>query len=84
MQQDMAPMEYMTDELEPGSVLIFRWSGGTQIEIGRPGNDDAGEGYIWDQSISVYDHATGRIEIEPTYEAFRARVDEWVKDSRDA
>ncbi|MGK5530840.1 hypothetical protein [Streptomyces sp. URMC 129] len=78
MQHDIAPMEYMTDEITPGEVLIFRWSGGTRIEIGRP----EGEEYVWDQCIGVYDHATGEKTIPATYEAFRAKVDEWIADNR--
>ena len=80
MNENVAPMEYMSDEITPGEVLIFRWSGGPKIEIGRPENEE----YIWDQTVNVYDYETGKIEIPVTYEAFKARVNEWIKDSQEA
>jgi len=71
-------MEYM-HEISPGEILIFRWrENGTTIEVGRPENEE----YTWDQSISVYDHATGKRTIE-TYEDFRARIDGWLKDQQE-
>lgn len=87
MQEDMAPMEYM----DPEAGLIFRWNGGTTVDIGRPQTErldgdipEEEREYVWDQCFKVYDYATGEIEIPATYEAFRARVDEWIKDSQDA
>lgn len=77
LRSPLVNMEYMSDEITPGETLIFRWSGGSMIEIGRPENEE----YIWDQCINVYDHATGKIRIENTYAAFKAEVNEWIADA---
>ncbi|MFE6739849.1 hypothetical protein [Streptomyces tubercidicus] len=73
LQPDMASMEWLCAPLN----LMFRWSGGTQIEVGR--YDDVIEQRLWDRSIGVYDHATGKIQIG-SYEGFRSRVKEWILD----
>ncbi|MFD4858377.1 hypothetical protein [Streptomyces atratus] len=73
LQPDMAPMEWLCTPLN----LIFKWSGGTSIEVGR--YEDFSERRVWDQSVGVYDHASGKITLEPTYEAFVAKCKEWIR-----
>jgi hypothetical protein len=71
-----APMEWLCEEFD----LTFKWTPrGTNIEVGR--YDPYTEtGRIWDQCICVYDHATGQVTLERTYEAFRAKCEEWTDD----
>ncbi|MFJ1700448.1 hypothetical protein ACIOHC_36255 [Streptomyces sp. NPDC088252] len=75
LQPDMAPMEWICKPLN----LIFKWSGGSCIEVGR--YEDFAERRVWDQSIGVYDHASGKITLESTYEAFKAKCKEWIRDN---
>lgn len=84
---DVAPMEFM----DPETGIIFQWSGGTQINVGRPWVDrldgDAPEDarqVVWDRTISVYDYETGRVAIPREYEAFKARCLGWLEDERGA
>lgn len=74
LQEDMAPMEWLCKPLD----LIFTWSGGTTIDVSR--YDAATGKRSWDQCIGVYDHATGKITIPPTHEAFKAKCEEWILD----
>lgn len=73
LQPDMASMEWLCEPLN----LMFRWPGGTQIEVGR--YEGFAEQRVWDQSIGVYDHAIGEITIG-TYEGFRSKIKEWIFD----
>lgn len=72
LQPDMAPMEWLCKPLD----LIFKWSGGTSIDVGR--HDPVTEERSWDLCIGVYDHAMGKITLPPTYEAFKAKCEEWI------
>lgn len=78
------------------SGLTFIWSGPrkTRIEITReelhrlPPQSvfDFGSThteYHTDQSISIYDHETGEITLEPTRQAFLDKVGEWLADQTD-
>lgn len=73
LQPDMAPMELLCEPLN----LMFRWSGGSQIEVGR--SEEGSQHLIWDLSIGVYDHATGKIVIS-NYEEFRSKIKGWILD----
>lgn len=75
LQPDMAPMEWLCKPLN----LIFNWSGGSSIEVGR--YEDFAERRVFDQSIGVYDPSAGKITLEPTYEAFHAKCKEWIRDN---
>lgn len=39
--------------------------------------------HVTDQNIPLYDHEMGRVTLEPTWDAFVARVAEWIADSYD-
>jgi len=68
---------------DDASGLTFVWfrPTATNIEITREEVQfDGGSTFHADQSIGIYDHASGTIELEPTREAFEARVSEWIKD----
>lgn len=67
-------MEWLCKPLD----LMFKWSGGSSIDVGW--YDSATEQRHWDLCIGVYDHATGKIMLPPTYEAFKAKCEEWVLD----
>jgi hypothetical protein len=73
-----APMEWLH---EPTN-LLFKWPPGSRnIEVGRLAEYKDGRARLFDQNVNLYDYATGRVEIEPTYEAFKARCLEWLQDS---
>lgn len=88
MQEDMSAMEYV----DPETGYMFVWRGGTKIDVGMPWanrlHGEVPEGvdmpYQFFANISVYDPETGKMTIPPTYEAFKARVLEWIQDEREA
>ncbi|MFH9606903.1 hypothetical protein [Streptomyces sp. NPDC017448] len=71
LQPDMASMEWFCKPLN----LIFKWSGGSSIEVGR--YEDFSERRVWDQSVGVYDHASGTITISD-YAGFRDKIQQWI------
>lgn len=73
LQPDMAPMEWLCKPMN----LVFEWSGGTMISVGR--YEDFSVRRVFDQSIGVYDHSAGKITLEPTYEAFKAKCKDWIR-----
>jgi hypothetical protein len=77
LQPDMAPMEWLYEPLG----LIFKWSGGSNIDVGR--YDPVTEERHWDQNIGVRDLETGENTLEPTYEAFKEKCAEWVSNMYD-
>ncbi|WP_371665969.1 hypothetical protein OG306_33110 [Streptomyces sp. NBC_01241] len=83
-------MEYM-QEVNPGEILIFRWKGGSTVEIGRPQTErldgdipEEDRGYVWDKSFKVYDKETGKVTIFAEYAAFKAKCLEWVEEQKEA
>lgn len=73
---DLFPMIF-TDE-QSGLTFVRKDPASTVIEVGRTETVDGQEVFHLDQTISVYDHETGKITIESTRAAFLDRIAEWL------
>lgn len=73
------PMRYSSEK----HGLLFVWKAPTDhnIIVTRSERDDwDGIHFHADQNINLYDCATGKVTLDPTEEAFEARVEEWISD----